>query len=77
MARRRRFLAAVKSKGRVHPHPNFEDGLELHARCARELRFACAERVGGNQELKRSHILRGGSCLKRDISLPAAPKLAA
>jgi predicted dehydrogenase len=21
------FLAAVKSKGRVHPHPNFEDGL--------------------------------------------------
>jgi predicted dehydrogenase len=21
------FLAAIKSKGRVHPHPNFEDGL--------------------------------------------------
>ncbi len=21
------FLAAVKSKGRVHPHPNFEDGV--------------------------------------------------
>jgi predicted dehydrogenase len=21
------FLAAVKSKGRVRPHPNFEDGL--------------------------------------------------
>ena len=26
------FLAAVKSKGRVLPHPNFEDGLRYMSR---------------------------------------------
>ena len=42
------FIAAVKSKGRMRPHPDFEDGVALHASRPGRGRFARAQRVGRN-----------------------------
>jgi len=52
------FLAAVKSKGRVRPHPNFEDGLR-YMRVVQAVSDSRARTNGWQSRVEATGILRG------------------
>jgi hypothetical protein len=63
------FISGVKSKDRIRPHPDFEDGVRYMRVVQAVARFAGAERVGRDQALI-------GTALPLHPSLAASPKRA-